>query len=1491
MRKNSYLFLLVITCCGTALGQVNLQTGSATFSLSMFNWQDNKSRLSSSVSLNYNSGTGLKVNAVASDEGQGWDLLAGGMISRMQVGEPDDQKPKDGAIDDLTKYPPGYLYNTVPINQGCPQALTSYPIFSAKNKVYKANNQVAADRELDYFSFQFNGRTGLFVLNKNGTGISLGDNKLKIWYARNENAANNNIRTTIDTFYIQDENGLIYAFGNLDLTKVMRSDYSDATGTQEQSQPNFKSGKVYYQSDLDKITGVQYIVSGWHLTSIKDALTGRTITFNYTIRNINTLSDVQLMYFQEKQYSVVSQKRSITISPAISSISYPDGHSVHFNYGQPRVDMNGDSALASVVVQYKNRYVSKFTLNTSYFILNRYGTPITSYQRSVARLCLLSVKQTGVDLKQDMNPYVFDYYTGSNTVDDFVPPPFFYAKDIWGFYNGNNSVAADNSALPLNKSSIDLNSSQIKGLCFLRNDGSTRSYSVKSGYAKNGLLRQIIYPAGGSLTYTYDQNMGAVAGQYQNFGGVHVSQTSVADGGFSNNCSNPLITQYKYLLDGDSLSSLWGIDTPLNHTQSFTYFNTEDRQWKWLPPGCKWKYQWPGIQATEDKISLTGMQNFLVALSSVLNAVGFVMEIKDFVTLFSTTPSFLTIAAVVIDIGLIIWECTKSNTKNFSSTVYYNCDLNAANPLPSQFKRVEVIPQSGDAGKSVYYFTSDDQSPVWAASNPNFSMKQRFASWAYGLPLLVTLYDKSGNKVKETEYVYSGGTSSATSTPPSTPTGPITISATQALAAQVTGVTPAPDPITPPRIEKAIVIPRTPIPVDTPCVTCYVTKMRSQRNTYWFNNTGTYSTTNYNSNNGIMNVEFYFFYTGHLELDTVYEREYNITSLLGTNYLQTTTAYQYNPTNLQISDVQTTQSNGDVTEKKLTYSCDNSGGVFDILNGQNMLSVPVTENNYLTNGSFSAAPVSLSTNTFTRLTNGDIKPTTISTTKYLTPGSSTGSFSEVQTMTYDNVGNLIGVKDQESGRTVANIYDYDDKFVTAIVVNADAVTDKPAYTGFETGVTGGWTLSGTPVFTTTQAFTGTQALQLSSSLSASINNAQQYTLSFWATGVLSVSGGTLSKSGPTLNGFTYYEYLVQNTASVNIAGSAVIDELRLYPKTARMKTVAYDPIIGKISECDENNKVTYYGYDNLGRLNLIKDEQKNVLQTYTYNTAANQQGCPTTYYNKAISETIAANNCQGNSLGKQITYTIAANKYSSTISQADADSKAEQEINSTGQAQANTAGCTAVYYNTVQTGLFARGDCQDGYKGQSITYTVPAGRYFSVISQAAADSMAVDDVNANGDGYANTNGGCVIDTAAVWDGDSAQTQCNSAGHRLVYMKDKNPNSPTYNTAQWIDIGADSACPVVTVTYYVVSFLLATSPTPSFTIASFCTTGNQYTKTLYSNTSTFSIGMRLYYDAALTQPAAPGGGWVKLGSGASSVPNNIYYINNGVVGSSYAACPQ
>jgi YD repeat-containing protein len=118
---------------------------------------------------------------------------------------------------------------------------------------------------------------------------------------------------------------------------------------------------------------------------------------------------------------------------------------------------------------------------------------------------------------------------------------------------------------------------------------------------------------------------------------------------------------------------------------------------------------------------------------------------------------------------------------------------------------------------------------------------------------------------------------------------------------------------------------------------------------------------------------------------------------------------------------------------------------------------------------------------------------------------------------------------------------------------------------------------------------------------------KDYVLSFWAKdsyGSINITGGaTLSKTGPTIGGgWIYYEYKIPmgSSSPVITGATGFIDEVRLFPTNSLMTTTAYDPIKGKIADCDANNRITFYEYDGLGRLVKIKDENYNILKTFEY---------------------------------------------------------------------------------------------------------------------------------------------------------------------------------------------------------------------------------------------------------------------------------------------------
>lgn len=112
--------------------------------------------------------------------------------------------------------------------------------------------------------------------------------------------------------------------------------------------------------------------------------------------------------------------------------------------------------------------------------------------------------------------------------------------------------------------------------------------------------------------------------------------------------------------------------------------------------------------------------------------------------------------------------------------------------------------------------------------------------------------------------------------------------------------------------------------------------------------------------------------------------------------------------------------------------------------------------------------------------------------------------------------------------------------------------------------------------------------------------------------------------------------------------------------------------------------------------------------------------------------------------GSLVTMTIEAGQFSSSISQEDADRKAEAELNAKGQDYANSHGtCNTIkWYNDRKSKMFQKTDCEVTEVGSMVEYVVEAGRFSSSVSKEDANQKALEALEAEGPGYANEHGTC-----------------------------------------------------------------------------------------------------------------------------------------------------
>ena len=181
---------------------------------------------------------------------------------------------------------------------------------------------------------------------------------------------------------------------------------------------------------------------------------------------------------------------------------------------------------------------------------------------------------------------------------------------------------------------------------------------------------------------------------------------------------------------------------------------------------------------------------------------------------------------------------------------------------------------------------------------------------------------------------------------------------------------------------------------------------------------------------------------------------------------------------------------------------------------------------------------------------------------------SSGSLTRRATIAYSPQERMITYS-KEKDVTTGYLWGYNNSSIIAEIKNASS--SRVIYSSFESNT------AVTKAKTGRSSFLGTVTVNLPAPGS--------YSLSYWS----SPDGTTW-----TLN----QSVITANTTIGN--ASTYIDEYRLYPVGAQLTTYTYDPGVGVTSVTDANNQSSYYSYDGLGRLVLVKDFQGNILKEYKY---------------------------------------------------------------------------------------------------------------------------------------------------------------------------------------------------------------------------------------------------------------------------------------------------
>ncbi|MBL0741394.1 hypothetical protein [Chryseolinea lacunae] len=1175
----------------TKFGQVPVSNFTGIPNISVPIYTINEGTVAFPISIQYHAG-GIKVKEDASEVGLGWALSAGGSITAITRGRPDFQGGFADTYVDMPDAPTTILSTSrqpiTSIDQwyyawgsdshqftssnysgilfsglNLPHANTAKEYF---NYFEVGNEGTAPDFASDLYVLNFGNRSCKFIFDNNFKPTVLGDGALKIELIPNG---------TYPDWKVTDESGTIYYF------------------TQRQ---------FSYSNSVDPAltTGTASSLSTWHLTKIRSATYGE-INFNYlysTQSFVHPLPSISETYRVgnsspniQQNFELVTPHFTMYHQLNIDNIQFSSGY-VKFLYDDQRADLQGGRRLFSVEVRDKeNRLVKKTNLdNNDYFIANQgyySGIPeinfvvnsLTNYtsDNHNKRLKLKGTSEINLVSNEVDSKYIFTYNEQLN-----LPGKLSLAVDHWGFFNG----AQNQQLVP--PATITLPSQATEFL-----PGANRN--ANPAFSQANILTSIQYPTGVKVGFSYANNQytrqetvihysDETSSLFKDDASSVVNSSGFVDanGNFTaatawngkklkiyclvyrDNNLYPLGTYFLDIVikkDGNFLKRINTLSGTAVQDSSIVIQGGSSYNISFDPTTVDF-FNSCEIRRTVyvPKASSTSSLEMVTRYLGGLR-VGNISTL-DPITLKSTNRKYTYLDGTADDIPIYVSPVGHDYYSIVSggTPVYYD------NPFRYRY------------GQSIYEFSDGRDAPYFG----------------YGR---VQISDLDADNIPNgmTEYYYNNS-------------GSINVNTMLYYSNQI-GLDVVNPIITP-----------------IPAITRGRGDLLEERYFKWTNNVMAPISRDqyiYTANNstkvwqmlfdqglaapigGGYNSERYFKINAHhfaipVNRNTLDRKDHYQYDNLGNESLTFSEKYTYDVVNghFQMIAKSVTASNGDTNNLYYKFPQDYTGlqdqsnldGIaMGILNLQNRhIVIPVesykeiipvrTPNTRKYVGGLlntfnqvlptlnqvmaieSQSP--MNSFSFSTIVNGQF----LKDPRYTT---------RVRFTNYDEKGRLLQ-QSLEQNYSTAYKWGYDQQFLIAEIANS-SVGDV-FLENFEEG-NGNGSIDNSK--TGHHSFTGSYSKNL-----VSLSNGD-YILSYW---MKSGIDWILTEQNVVVTNGSY---------SINL-GSGQYDDIRFFPKSAQMTTYTYDPLIGLTSQSDANNKVTYYEYDSLMRLKLMRDEKRNIIKEFEY---------------------------------------------------------------------------------------------------------------------------------------------------------------------------------------------------------------------------------------------------------------------------------------------------
>ena len=392
---------------------VNTYTGIPSISIPLFELQAKGTTVP--ISLSYQAG-GIRVEENASWVGLGWSLNAGGVVTRSIRGLADEETQG------------GYLYNS--INLDSIERMQNSGFASNFAGVLADVREGRLDLEPDAYFFNFNGRAGKFIIDRNTKkAFAIPYQKIDIRFDRSSSGP-------FERWTIRTEDGTTYVFGKT--TDNLREAVETTNNLTRPSRSVMTAVSSWYLVEI--ITTVGEKVSFKYKSSIQSYLGKGSETLSRCAAFNGCSDDAGNTVSREIGYNETQINCQV-----LSSVESNSGGRIEFETKtENRRDLGRNSRALEFVKIYNsvNTLVKQYRLHTDYF--ESVGTLNVSYpggeESRKLRLMLKSVTEMAPD-GSAKNPHVFDYHydLGSGLA---LPEKMSDSQDHWGYYNGASNAGS-----------------------------------------------------------------------------------------------------------------------------------------------------------------------------------------------------------------------------------------------------------------------------------------------------------------------------------------------------------------------------------------------------------------------------------------------------------------------------------------------------------------------------------------------------------------------------------------------------------------------------------------------------------------------------------------------------------------------------------------------------------------------------------------------------------------------------------------------------------------------------------------------------------------------------------------------------------------------------------------------------------------------------------------------------------------------------------------